>query len=131
MFSGCKSFLAFLFRPLEGNAWLIATTLVFCGVLGVTSHQLWQRYGDRIVSHSRYRLDPDHLVVTPQPPWIRSDVTSSAVTYGQLRDASLLDRELVLQVKQAFGVQPWVRRVTRVNKRFPSTVEIDLEYRRP
>jgi hypothetical protein len=42
-----------------------------------------------------------------------------------------LDRELVLQVKQAFGVQPWVRRVMLVNKRFPSSVEVELEYRRP
>jgi hypothetical protein len=42
-----------------------------------------------------------------------------------------LDQQLVLQVKQAFGVQPWVRRVLLVNKRYPSTVEIELEYRRP
>ena len=35
-FTGCRSLLAFLFRPLEGNAWLVATTLVACAILGVT-----------------------------------------------------------------------------------------------
>ncbi len=120
-----------LFKPLEGKAWILAAVLAFSCVLGLTSYHLWHRYGDRIVGQPRYRLDPERLVVTPQPAWIQSDVAASAVTYGQLRDASLLDRELVLQVKQAFGVQPWVKCVKRVNKRFPSTVVIDLEYRRP
>ena len=36
-----------------------------------------------------------------------------------------------LQVKQAFGVQPWIKRVKFVNKRFPATVEVEVEYRRP
>lgn len=131
LFTGCRAALVSLFRPLEGNVWFLAVALCGCAMLGVTTFHLWKRYGDLILSHPQYRLNPDHLVVTPQPAWIRSDVTTSAVTYGHLRDANLLDRELVLQVKQAFGVQPWVRRVRRVNKQYPSSVEVDLEYRRP
>ncbi len=131
LFAECKKLLAHLFRPLEGNAWLLGSTLTICAVLGVSSYHLWHRYGDTVVTHPRYRLNPEHMVVTPQPPWIRSDVTANAVTHGQLRDANLLDRELVLQVKQAFSMQPWVKRVRRVNKQYPSTVEVVVEYRRP
>ncbi len=129
--SAIRTLFRYLFRPLEGNAWVLAITIVTCSILGISSYHLWKRYGDTIIGHPRYRLDPEHLVVTPQPSWIRTDVTASAVTYGQLRDANLLDKELVLQVKQAFGVQPWIRRVRRVNKQYPSTVEVDVEYRRP
>jgi hypothetical protein len=120
-----------LFRPLEGKAWLTSATLVFCSVVGLTTYHLWHQHADRILSHPQYRLKTNRLRVTPQPEWIRSDVVQSAVTQGRLHDANLLDKEMVLQVKQAFGVQPWVRKVIRVNKRYPSTVEVDLEYRRP
>ncbi len=95
------------------------------------AYHLWRIHGDRILGHPEYRLKTDLMRVTPQPEWIRSDVKQSAVTHGRLHEANMLDRELVLQVKQAFGVQPWVKRVLRVNKQYPSTVEIELEYRRP
>jgi hypothetical protein len=104
---------------------------LLCSVLAISSYHLWRRYSDQILGQPHYKLDPDCLVVTAQPEWIRSDVAANAVTYGRLGGASLLDPELVLQVRQAFGVQPWVKRVKRVNKRYPNTVEVDLEYRRP
>ena len=120
-----------LFRPLEGKTWLATATIGFCAIAGLTSYHLWQQHGDRILAQPQYRLNPEKLEVTDQPEWIHSDVKQSALTAGRLHEANLLDRELVLQVKQAFGVQPWVKRVLRVNKRYPSAVEVDLEYRRP
>jgi hypothetical protein len=120
-----------LFRPLEGPAWLATATLGLCVIAGLVSYHLWQQHGDRILAQPQYRLNPEKLEVTTQPEWIHSDVKQNALTAGRLHDASLLDPELVLQVKQAFGVQPWVKRVLRVNKRYPSSVEVALEYRRP
>jgi hypothetical protein len=120
-----------LIQPLQGRAWWLAATVTFCTVLGVATYHLWLRHGDQILTQPRYRLNPERLKVTPQPDWVRTDIVDSAVTLGRLHHASLLDKELVLRVKQAFGVQPWVKRVTCVNKRFPSTVEVELEYRRP
>ena len=120
-----------LFRPLDGNAWLVTASVGFCTIAGLASYHLWQQHGDRILAQPQYRLNPSKLEVTEQPTWIHSDVKQNALTAGQLHEANLLDKELVLQVKQAFGVQPWVKRVLRVNKRYPSTVEVDLEYRRP
>lgn len=120
-----------LVEPLQGKAWWTAATLVFCGLVSVVTYHLWSRHGDRVVAQDRYRLNPERLKVTPQPEWIRGSVLENAVTHGRLNQANLLDKTLVLQVKQAFGVQPWVKRVTRINKQFPSTVEVDLEYRRP
>ena len=35
------------------------------------------------------------------------------------------------QVAQAFALHPWVKRVVRVEKRFPAQVTVELEYRRP
>ncbi|MCP4190255.1 MAG: hypothetical protein GY768_06485 [Planctomycetaceae bacterium] len=120
-----------LFRPLEGKAWFVAATLLGCTVLGIGSYHLWNQYGDTILHQSPYLLDPSKLSVNEQPEWIRSDVKKNAIAFGQLENASLLDQKLVLQVKQAFGVQPWVKRVNFVNKQFPSTVEVQVEYRRP
>ncbi len=120
-----------LIRPLQGKAWWLAASLVFISVLGVTTYTLWQRYGQRVTSQQRYRLNIERLQVTPQPDWIRTNIKENAIAHGQLHNANLLDATLTLQVKQAFGVQPWVRRVKRVNKQYPSTVEVDLEFRRP
>ncbi len=123
--------IARVFQPLDGAAWIAVATFVFCLVLGVTTYKLWNLYGDQIMNQRRYRLDAQSITVTPQPAWIRSNVKSTAITFGQLENASLLENDLVLQVRQAFVVQPWVKRVILVNKRFPSSVEVDLEYRRP
>ena len=123
--------LARLFRPLDGHAWLASATVVFCAVIGLTTFHLWQQHGNKIVSNPRYRLKTDRLEVTPQPDWIRSDVVQNAITYGHLYNANLLDPELHLRVRQAFGVQPWVKKVLRINKKFPSALEVDLEYRQP
>jgi hypothetical protein len=123
--------LAKLFRPLEGSAWLTTAGIAFFLVIGLTSYHLWHQFGDRVLAQPQYRLTPEKLLVTPQPKWIHSDVKQSAITAGRLHEANLLDKELVLQVKQAFGVQPWVKRVLLVNKRYPASVEIELEYRRP
>ncbi len=120
-----------LIRPLQGKAWLVASTLTFSIVFVAGAVSLWRAYQTKIMAQPQYRLDPKRLVVTPQPAWIHSDVVATALTSGQLLETSLLETEYVLQVRQAFAVQPWVKRVIRVNKRFPSTVEVDLEYRRP
>lgn len=120
-----------LVRPLDGKTWVATGTLAFCLVLGLTTYHLWRQHSDRILALPRYRLKPEMMKVTPQPEYIRSNVADSAVAHGRLHDANLLEAEISLQVKQAFGVQPWVKRVLRVNKKFPSTVEVDLEYRRP
>jgi hypothetical protein len=126
-----KTALAGLVRPLEGWMWVAAATVSLCMLGGLSVYHFWSQHSQHILAQPEYRLAPERLQVTAQPEWIQSDVKQSAVTAGRLQEASLLDTELVLQVKQAFGVQPWVKRVLRVNKRFPSTVEVDLEYRRP
>lgn len=125
------SVLGRLFKPLEGRLWLSAASLVFLTLMGVTTFHLWTRHSDKILSQPQYRLNPDLLQVTPQPEYIRSDVKANAVINGQLKDANLLEERIVLQVRQAFAVQPWVKEVLYANKQYPSTVEVELVYRRP
>jgi hypothetical protein len=79
-----------------------------------------------------YVLTPDNVVVTPYPPWIHSDVKAEV-----LRDASLdgplslLDPHLARRFYDAFPLHPWVQRVLRVEKRYPATVHVELQYRKP
>jgi len=129
IFSGL--IIARLIRPLDGRAWPATIGLFFLCTVGVATYHLWSHYGDTIVSQPKYQLDPNRLRITPQPDYIRSDVKEAAITLGRLTGANLLDPQLVLQVRQAFAVQPWVKQVRSVNKSFPSTVEVDLVYRRP
>ena len=65
---GIRTLVRYLFRPLEGNAWVLAITIVTCSILGISSYHLWKRYGDTIIGHPRYRLDPEHLWSRPNPP---------------------------------------------------------------
>ncbi|MBM98660.1 MAG: hypothetical protein CMJ77_05995 [Planctomycetaceae bacterium] len=128
---GLRRLIGQLFRPLEGKTWFTAATLMGFCALGLTCYFLWNHYGHKLFQHEHYGFDPNQIQVTEQPDWIRSNVTENAIAFGSLEDANLLDQEFVLQVKQAFAVQPWVKRVKFVNKQYPSSVEVELEYRRP
>ena len=120
-----------LFKPLDGRLWLSSAALVFFVLIGVVTYHLWTNYSDQVFQQPQYRLKPELLKITPQPEYIRSDVKASAVMSGQLKDANLLEERIILQVRQAFAVQPWVKKVLLANKRYPSTVEVELVYRRP
>ncbi len=91
----------------------------------------WQRWGDRIADQPQYAVLPENIEITPLPPWIRSDVKLEALRDGGLSDLSLLDRELTIEIAQAFSMHNWVQNVLRVSKHHPAHVDVQLEYRRP
>jgi hypothetical protein len=118
----------FLLRP---KIW---AGMALVAALGLGGHQVWRQQAPTIAQEARYQLNVDDVRISPQPPWIRSDVKSEA-----LRDAglpgtlSLLDDwdALVERVRQAFEFHPWIASVKRITRRLPSSLEIELEYRRP
>lgn len=105
-----------------------ATALAFGLLFG--GRAAWSRYSDELTAHRRLTLGADNLLASPQPPWIKSNVVDSALRIGALEGRSLLDGDLVSQVRDAFAVQAWVADVVEVRKT-PTGVFTTLDYRRP
>jgi hypothetical protein len=102
--------------------------------LGVGSHFVWRHYAPTVARHAQYQISVDDIRISPQPPWIRSDIKSEV-----LRDAGLVGHLSVLddwdvlakRVRDAFELHPWVASVERITKRLPSALDVELHYRQP
>jgi len=102
--------------------------------LGVGTHFLWQRNSPTVAQHSQYRLSADGIRITPPPPWIRSDIKAQVLRdTGLVGSISVMDDwgALTRRVKDAFEFHPWVASVVRITRRLPSSLEVELAYRRP
>jgi hypothetical protein len=118
----------FRIRP---RVWACLAILVGLGFAG---HILWLRTAPTIARDPQYVLAADRIQVTPQPPWIRSDVKSQVLRdSGFAGNASVLDDwdTLAKRIKDAFELHPWVASVERITRRLPSSLDIELKYRRP
>ena len=113
------------------RAWFSILILV---LLGVGGHFMWSRMKPTIAYDKHFLLVMDRVSITPPPPWIRSDIKSQA-----LRDAGILGTMSVLddwdilsrRIKEAFEFHPWVASVTRISRKLPGSLEIELAYRKP
>ena len=118
-------------KPAGGRSWLPGIALLVA-LAGGVSYAAWQQVREHVLGANEYQLDPQKIVVSPPPPWIRSDVKAEVI-----RDAgfngplSLLDSELTLRIASAFAAHPWVAHVERVSKRYPAGLEVVLSYRKP
>jgi len=116
------------FRP---RAWF---SILLLAALGVGAHFLWLRTAPQVARDPQYLLKIDSIHVSPQPPWIRSNVKTQA-----LRDANLIGAISVLddwdvlsgRTREAFEFHPWVASVKRITRRLPSSLEVELVYRKP
>jgi hypothetical protein len=120
--------LALLLRPRV--RWLVLP-LAAVLLLALGLRWAWHVWGRHAAAGADYVLTASNIEVTPQPPWIHSDVKSEVVRGGGLEGMSLRDPDLVRQVHRAFAMHGWVERVKRVQKSYPSRVTVELEYRRP
>lgn len=81
-------------------------------------------------SSPRYRV-PDALArASVAPTWADADAPESVVVLPAGR-GSLLDDRLVPDIAEAFARNPWVRRVTSVERAFPDQVRVRFEMRHP
>jgi hypothetical protein len=116
------------FRP---RVW--ASLLCLLG-LGIAANGIWRRAEPGIARRPQYRLTADKIHITPPPPWIRSDIKAEV-----LRDAGLAENLTLLddwahftrRIQDAFEFHPWVASVERIRRRLPSSLEVELKYRRP
>jgi hypothetical protein len=108
--------------------------MLFLLAMGVLAHFAWQRGLPIVARQTQYRLTANSILITPPPPWIRSDIKSQVLLNSALLDnISLLDDWGVVsrRVKEAFEFHPWVESVEQIVRRIPATLEIELKYRRP
>ncbi len=116
------------FRP---KVW--ASLFVLLG-LGVAGNFVWTQYASTIARHPQYQLTAEHIKITPPPPWIRSDIKSQVLRdSGLLANVSVLDdwETLSRRITEAFQFHPWIAAVRKISKRLPSSLDVELEYRRP
>ncbi len=116
------------FRP---RAWLSVVGLI---AFGVGAHFLWQYSAATISRSPQYLLTSEDIHLSPQPPWIRTDVKARALRDANLVDnLSLLDNwdELARRVKDAFQFQPWIASVQRITRKLPRSLEVEVTYRKP
>ncbi len=102
--------------------------------VGAGAHLLWLRTAPVVARDPQYVLSADHIQITPPPSWIRSDVKAQVLRdSGLISTASVLDNwdTLARRVKDAFELHPWVASVERITRRLPSSLEVELKYRRP
>jgi hypothetical protein len=107
-------------------AGLVVAAFVFGGLV------LWNRVRNDVLARAEYALDARTIQITSPPAWIRADVKAEALRGGSLDTRlSLLDDDLAERLAKAFALHPWVARVERVEKHYPSRVTIELSYRKP
>lgn len=111
---------------IPGGALLFAVVpLIVLGYLG------WFYYGAEHLDQALYSLQKENLKVTPQPPWIRTNVRDDIFANGRLDRVSLLEPRATAAIAQAFETHSWVKATTRVTKKAGGEVVVDLVYRRP
>ena len=96
---------------------------------------LWRVYSPAIIERQQgdYLVEIEDVVIPPQPEWIHADVQAEVFRDAGWHDhpPSILDEELTVKVAQAFELHTWVAEVTRVRKRHPPQVDVELTYRQP
>ncbi|REK15764.1 MAG: hypothetical protein DWQ37_08065 [Planctomycetota bacterium] len=125
-------------RPQARRLIIAAILVVLASVLGLI---VWRHVRDHVLAGGQYQVQPDLISISPPPEWIRGTSDSQApadrIKSEALRDLtrggalSLLDADLTVRVASAFSDHPWVSRVDRVSKSFPSGLEVALAYRTP
>jgi hypothetical protein len=124
-------------EPGSRRRWLrprLLAGLILIFSLGIGAHLLWQHSKPIVAERAQYQLTADQIHITPPPPWIRSDIKREALRDAGLNDSlSVLDDwpALAQRIEKAFELHPWVASVDRIRKSLPSSLTVELTYRRP
>ena len=117
---------------LRARLLLVSTTLV---IFAGGAIALWQLFGPSITAQQagKYLVTAENVVAPDQPAWIQGDVKADVFREAGWKEQppSILDGELTVKIAQAFELHTWVAQVTRVRKKHPARVEVELSYRRP
>lgn len=119
-------------KALRAPIRFLAVAAVVCAAVGGGGYALWKAVGPQVLHLDHYRLTVDSLEVTPPPPWLHADIRKDVFYQAGLDEVGWIhDADLAQRVAKAFEGYPWVHKVTRVTKRAPATIQVELVYRRP
>lgn len=112
-------------RP--ANLVLVATAL-----LAAAGWQRVQSMLPKLEQRADFLIPLERIEVTQPPKWVPADLVSQVVDGAHLpRDLSVLDRETLPEIADAFTRHPWVDHVERVIARSPPGLKVELAYRIP
>jgi hypothetical protein len=114
-----------LYRPV-----ILATAAVVV-LAGVFLPRLANLLPD-LSQRDEYLLTATEIEITQPPHWVPHNLVAQVVENANLpAKLSLLDKNLVVDIAEAFQLNPWIEEVVSVSKSFPARVTIVLSYRRP
>jgi cell division septal protein FtsQ len=114
------------------SAILIVVTAILIGVVSMGGFKAFTVGRTAVHDSERFRLNLRDVSITPLPVWIRADLLAQVQRAAGLPDElSSLDVQLTTRLGEAFGTNPWVRRVREVRLIHPRTVRVSLTYREP
>jgi hypothetical protein len=115
----------------SGRRYWIAAGIV-AALIGGACYAVWNHVSRHVLADAQYQVHPEHINVTPLPPWIRGDIKAEIIRdASRAAPLSLLDDDLTVRLAGAFAAHPWIARVDRVSKHFPSGVDVVVAYRVP
>jgi len=106
--------------------------VVVAVIAAVAGGFAWQRFGPDVRQRSDYVLQPENVVLSGQPDWVKGDITAEALRNASLdTPLPLDDPELARRIARAFDVHPWVRSVDRVEVTSPAAAHVEITCREP
>lgn len=106
--------------------------VVVAVIAAVAGGFAWQRFGPDVRQQSDYVLQPENVILSGQPDWVKGDITAEALRNASLdTPLPLDDPELARRIARAFDVHPWVRSVDRVEVTSPAAAHVTITCREP
>ena len=103
-------------------------------VVTVITYSVWRQVRSRAMQSDEFRFSSASVHVTTTPLWVPASIVNDVVSEFQIGRTSretLMDRDLLGELANAFSAYPWVESVTQVRASYPATVELKLVYRKP
>jgi hypothetical protein len=132
--SSAASALRRLLAPLAGSGRGLFGIAALLLLLIIGGYVGWAKWGSIVIRRPQYALTADCFEITPQPPWIHSDIKSAVMRDGSLAELSVLDPDLTKRVVQAFELNAWVAEALWAGKcpgKTAPRVVVKLRYREP
>ncbi len=106
--------------------WMLTAT----GSLLLIGFWFWQDYKEKKISGNEYLIQFEDLAVSDSPDWVPANWSDLAFRDSRLNEVSILQNDAAEKVAAAYEVQPWIKRVRRVQKQL-GDIKVDVEFRTP
>ncbi len=111
-------------------AQIIGFVILIAGIIAAGQYG-WERVAVSVRNDPRFLISADQIHTPQQPDWIQDDVKAEVVASDDLAQVSVLDRQAVDRVANAFATHPWVEEVERVEKHDGPRIDVTMTYRMP